>query len=123
MATTKIGLGNSIGTTIYEDTDANATSEDDVAGGAATLHEIYVDNTGNSAAATYFKICDSAAPTVGTTTPIFCVRARAARKIRVYTTPGLGHAITNLSMFAVTTAGTAGTTGPTNDVVARVRVS
>lgn len=123
MATTKTNLGNAIGSTILEDSDANATAEDDMASGFTTLHEIYVDNTANSSAASYFKLYDSAAPTVGTTAPDYVIRARQARKIRVYTTPGLGHAFTNLSSAGLTTAGTAGTTGPTSDVVGRVRVS
>jgi hypothetical protein len=122
MATTKIGLGNAIGSTIIEDTDADATAENDVNSGAATVHEIYIDNLNNTVS-TYLKLWDNAAPTVGTTAPEFIVRGRKSRKTRVYLTPGLGHAMTNLSLAALTAAGTAGTTSPTNDVIARVRIS
>lgn len=123
MATTKIRLGNAIGSNIIEDLDADATAENDVNGGAATIHEIYVDNSANTAASSYVKLYDNAAPTVGTTAPNFVVRARLARKIRVYTSPGLGHATTNLSIAGLNAGGTAGTTGPTSDVIVRVRIS
>ena len=123
MTTTKISLGNAIGTFIIEDLDADATGEDDVNSGAATVHEIFIDNTGNSAAATFLKLYDNTNPTVGTTDPEFILRGRAGIKTRVYCTAGIGHAMTNLSLAAVTTAGTAGTTSPTTDVIARVRIS
>jgi len=123
MATTQIGLGNSIGTKWIEDLDADATSEADTNSGAATIHEVYVDNTGNTAAS-FLKLYNAAAPTIGTTAPDIIIRSRASIKTRVYMTPGLGHAFaTGLSMACVTAAGTAGTTSPTSDVVARVRVS
>ena len=123
MANTKIGLGNSIGTRFVEFADLNATAENDVLSGAATLHEIYVDNTGNTAA-TFAKFYNAAAPTIGTTAPDIIVRSRASVKTRVYMAPGLGISFaTGLSGAGLTAAGTAGTTGPTNDVVARVRVS
>lgn len=125
MAVSTQQLGNAIGTKYLITTDADETADNDIDSTNAphTVHEIFVDNTNNSDNPAYGKLYDSAAPTVGTTDPVFIVRAAKSKKIRVWTTAGLGHVMTDVSAAAVTTAGTAGTTGPTSAVTVKVRVS
>lgn len=100
------------------DSDANATSEDDIRSGATTVYEVDIDNTAN-AAIEYVKLYDNAGPTVGTTAPNVILPIAASSRKRYKFEGGLVFA-TGLSAACVTAAGTAGTTGPTSDVVLRI---
>lgn len=106
---------------IIRDADVDATSENNVNDGAATIYGITIDNAAN-AAREFVKFYNVAAPTVGTTDPdmILFIPLSVARTFIFKTGNNFA---TALSYAAVTTAGTAGTTGPTSDVVMNVIVS
>lgn len=78
-----------------------------------------IDNTANTSAV-YFKVYDAASPTVGTTAPHWCIRVPASTKLPWPSVNGDGHTFSaKMNMACVTTAGTAGTTSPTNPVKVR----
>lgn len=97
-----------------EDTDVDGTSVDSVLTAATTIYMVKVDNTLNSAAS-YFKMYNNAAPTVGTTAPDVIIPVPAYKTATLVVPEGMAFA-TDLSYACVTTAGTAGTTDPTNAV-------
>ena len=120
MAVTIAPLGGLTGILkIIRDADLDETAETNVADGAFTLHSIVADNAANGAAS-YLKAYNNAAPTVGTTAPDLVLLVPASKK-RVYTFLG-GAAMftTACSLAAVTTAGTAGVTGPTSAMLVSV---
>ena len=107
---------------IITQTSAIATADTNVTGAAGSvLHLVDVDNTGN-VAATYLKLFNAAAPTVGTTAPdmIFMVPASVRRVFPIM--EGVTFSVA-ISLCAVTAGGTAGTTSPTNPVVVRLATS
>mgnify|MGYP001589379178 CR=1 FL=1 len=108
---------NQIATKLIYDSDADGTSEADMTGTSGVLYVVDIDNTAN-AAASYVKLYDAAAPTIGTTAPdwIFKVAASVRRVLAITE----GFAFTNLSMACVTAGGTAGTTNPTSNVAVRL---
>lgn len=122
MSVTTTPLSNPVGANIVTDTTSNATSEDDVRGGATTVYMVDVDNTAN-AAVSYVKLYDSAAPTVGTTAPDFVFKVTAStRKVFVLDMSGVAFT-TGLSFATVTAAGTAGTSSPSSSVIVRILTS
>lgn len=103
-----------------EDTDADATDEL-VDGTSGTFYTIYVDNSSNSGAV-YVKLwdnSDAANITVGTTVPdwIFPVAASSTKQ---FCFPDGFAYDAGLVMACVTSAGTEGTSSPTNDVLVRI---
>ena len=119
MAVTTIDLAAISGAQVHINTDVDET-EDDIDGGAGTLWAVLVDNTAN-AAVTYVKLYNAAsgAVTVGTTAPDFIFAIPASVSRTLVFPEGLAYSAA-LSIAAVTAGGTAGTTGPTSDVTARV---
>jgi hypothetical protein len=105
------------GAALVVDTDAAATAVN-VKAGSTVLYEIELDNSAN-AAASYLKLYNATAPTIGTTVPDFIVFAPAATRISLVLPAGLTFG-TGLSYACVTAGGTAGTTPPTSDVIARI---
>ncbi|KPL09538.1 hypothetical protein AMJ71_06105 [candidate division TA06 bacterium SM1_40] len=118
--------------TKHTDLDLNATAEE-LASSAKTIYGMEIDNTNNSVDV-FVKCYDTnnaSPPTVGTTVPDMIIRVGAG-KIRSVSstrgtvsggnvTPAAGFAFgTGLYMACVTAGGTAGTTGPTEDVKATV---
>lgn len=101
---------------IIRDADVDATAENDVNGGAATLIGVDLDNEDN-AAVTYLHFFNTAAPTVGTTTPDMVLMIAASVRRSYFIQTGVVFD-TSLSFCAKTVGGTAGTTGPTSDVIA-----
>ena len=102
------------------DSDCDATAENDVRSGAATVFYVFIDNTANTAIS-YFKAWNNAAPTVGTTAPDMVLPCPASARITYwFGGEGMATFATALSIACVTTAGTAGTTSPTNDVTVRI---
>lgn len=86
------------------------------------LFAIEVDNQNNSASS-YFKVWERTAgeggPSVGTDAPTFILEAPAGRKPSFLLAGPDGYQCESLHFFwiaCVTTAGTAGTTAPTNAV-------
>ena len=117
MAISTITLASISGGLLHSNDDVDETS-DSVDSGAGTLWAIEVDNTGN-AAVTFVKLYNNGAPTVGTTAPDFIFAVPASVSRAIIFPQGFAYS-TALSIAAVTAAGTAGTTGPTSLVTARV---
>lgn len=81
------------------------------------LCALEVDNSQNTVDV-YVKIYN-ASPTVGTTAPYFVFKVDAGDYgLFGFTGDVAGHTMTAIFIACVTTAGTAGTTSPTNDVKA-----
>ena len=99
------------------ETAAGATPDNNVLGAAGSIYQIDVDNAAN-AAASYLKLYDAAAPTVGTTAPDAVLRVPAGQR-RQWVIPE-GWAFTILSFACVTAGGTTGVTAPTHPVVVRL---
>lgn len=122
MAVTTTPLSNAVAANMVVDTDADATGENDVRSGAATIYLVDVDNSNNSAV-TYVKFYNALAPTIGTTAPDVILRVPAsARRVWSFGLEGTNFP-TAISFAAVTAAGTAGTTSPTSDVTVRILTS
>lgn len=120
MATNIIGLSTTSALKLVIDTDCDATSEANVNSGAATIYQVYIDNTANTSTTVFFKAWNATAPTVGTTTPDLTIPCGGGKKMRAVCQ--LGDAFgTGLSFACVTDGGgTAGTTSPTNDVIVKI---
>lgn len=119
MAVTVSTLGTPIsGSKLITDADADGTSENDVLAGAATVYNVEVDNSLN-AAASFLKLYDAAAPTIGTTAPDYIFRVAASVSRTFVITAGIAFA-TGLSYACTTAGGTAGTTSPTSNVIVRI---
>jgi hypothetical protein len=119
MAVTNLSVEVLSGVKIFQDTDsANAAVAAKASSG--TIYALDIDNTAN-AAVSYVKIWNTAqgSVTVGTTAPdfIFMVPASSRTPWIIPAGVALGTAIT---VACVTTAGTAGTTSPTSDVIVRL---
>lgn len=111
-------------TTAYGDIQANATPENNIGSGAKTIFSALLDNTDNTAVS-YVKVVNATSYSVGSDVPDFCWKVPAGKK-RLVTLGSAGEGInlgTGVSIAAVTTPGTAGTTSPTNPVKVRVYTS
>ena len=100
-------------------TDATNTT-DTLKSGSGTLFKVEINNTANSSAV-YVKLYNNAggAPTGDGTDPNYVFKCPASTT-KVYSCPK-GTAFPNaLYARCVTTAGTAGTSNPTNDVIYRI---
>lgn len=119
MAVSQIDLSPPSGAKQYHNTDLDGTASA-VKASAATLYAIIIDNTANSAVE-YVKLYDiaSGSATVGTLAPDWIFKIAAAVKKTICIPEGMAFA-TALTAACVTTAGTAGTTNPTADVVVDV---
>lgn len=121
MALTKQQMALTSGLYKIEDSSVNATAVNDVLTGAATLYWAKISNVLNSSAV-YFKMWNAAAPTVGTTAPDKIIPVAAYKTVTVGCLEGVAFG-TGLSYACVTTAGTAGTTNPTNAVTLEMVVA
>tara|TARA_R110000824_G_C15186078_1_gene674274 strand:- start:120 stop:491 length:372 start_codon:yes stop_codon:yes gene_type:complete len=113
--------GSFIGTTVIEDTDSDNTPED-ASGSGGTLHQVYIDNSANSAQV-YVKLYEAAkgSVTVGTTPPSFIFPCPASKAKQFNFASGAAWS-TALSFATVTAAGTGGNTGPTDSVIVRLTI-
>ena len=93
------------------DVDVDQNPGLDAFGGSATIYSLRIDNSSTIA---WVKLYDSTAPVVGTTAPDYILQADASETI-VWTVLD-GFAMTNLSLAATNSAGTAGTTTPPGTV-------
>ena len=124
MAITQVTLAGPSGLISYNNTDLDAT-KDAVKASSTVVYEVYVDNSANAAAASYVKLWNvgSGSVTVGTTAPDEIIYVPAGARITHYFTtvaaPGKTFG-TALTAACVTTAGTAGTTSPTSDVIVTI---
>ena len=103
---------------LYLNTDVDETKVD-VTAVSTVIYELELDNTANAAAASFVKMWNTNTVTVGTTAPDDIHRIPAATKITVVY-PGGTTFGTALTIAAVTTAGTAGVTGPTSAVIVKI---
>ncbi len=102
---------------IHEITDSENTAEP-LASTSKILRAVTVDNSANGSA-TFFKMWNSAGPTVGTTAPDLILMVPASVKRSFYFHEGIVFG-TACECACVTTAGTAGTTSPTSSVTVQV---
>lgn len=118
MAVTVTTQNNPVATKLVVNTDTDETADTNVTGAAGTIYLAEVDNTANSAIS-YVKLYNTSSVTVGTTVPdlVFMVAASSNRTYAMPAGIAFGSAI---SMAALTTGGTAGTTGPTSAVTVRL---
>jgi hypothetical protein len=79
---------------------------------SATLYELELDNSAN-AAASYFKIYNTGAPTVGSTVPDWVVMVPASTSRTLVVPSGLVFG-TALSYACTTAGGTSGSTSPSS---------
>ena len=119
MAISTVDISSPSGLKKYRNTDlAEVIAGVDTTSG--TLHSVVIDNSANGSAS-YLKLWDAASGsvTVGTTAPDWTFKVPASTKRTIVFHDGAAYA-TALSAACVTTAGTAGTTGPTSDVIVEV---
>ena len=121
MAIYSLTLGTPSSSKVYVNTDVDETEDTSVAG-SSVVQGIEIDNTANSAA-TYVKMVNATAVNVtpGTTSPGWVFLAPKETKIS-YMFPVGTTMDAALTVWAVTTAGTPGTTGPTSAVTVRILV-
>lgn len=119
MATTQIISATPAAATKYVNTDCNQV-KDGVKAAAGVIHAVVIDNTLN-AAKSFVKLWDllSGAVTVGTTDPDMIVPVPAGVKRSFLFFEGLSFA-TGITIAAVTTGGTGGTTTPVSDVTVEI---
>lgn len=114
---TPLGLNGTI--KIIRDATSNATSESNVADGAATIYAITADNTAN-AAVEYLKLYNAAtAPTVGTTDPDVILMLPLS-VVRTFVFRNSLSFSTGLSFATVTAGGTAGLGSPGGAVIVNI---
>ena len=114
---------------IAENTDATADETQDITGAVGNLGILIVevDNTNNASTAVHAKLYDDGSDiNVGSDAPdlIFRVQGGVKRQF-IGLTDGMGNGtpdFSHLAIAAVTEAGQAGTTSPTNDVTVRVGI-
>lgn len=99
---------------LYSNTSVANTAVS-VNGSATTVYRIHLDNSAN-AAVTYYKFWNTASGsvTVGTTAPDMIIPVAASSVVNYGVQPSIAEFSTALTIAAVTTAGTAGTTSPTS---------
>jgi hypothetical protein len=90
---------------VLTDDDVDETAVDDIFGGAATVHSLFLDAPSGT---THYKLYNNADPTVGTTHPDFIFRVTEP----VVWTIVDGVSFDNFSYAAVQEDGTGGTTAP-----------
>ena len=118
MPVTIIPLGLAGTVKIIRDATSNATSENNVTDGAATIYAITVDNTANGVVE-YTKLYNNAAPTVGTTDPDVILMTTLSA-VRTYVFRNSLNMATALSFATVTAGGTAGVTNPVSTVIVNI---
>lgn len=117
MAASTVDISTPSGLKKFRETDLDGTKAA-VDATSGTLHSIVVDNTANAAEVEYLKLWDvaSGSVTVGTTAPDWVFKIPAAVKRTIVFHDGVAYG-TALTAACVTTAGTAGTTNPTANVI------
>tara|TARA_R110000824_G_scaffold355254_1_gene542406 strand:- start:261 stop:626 length:366 start_codon:yes stop_codon:yes gene_type:complete len=99
---------------LLTDTDVRGTGVyigKDVFGGAAVVHNIFVENSG---AIAYLKIYNVGVPDVGTTSPDIILVAPASEEVVWTIVDGL--AFTNFSYASVSNKGTGGVSAPAGTI-------
>tara|TARA_R110000737_G_scaffold323264_1_gene335829 strand:- start:286 stop:687 length:402 start_codon:yes stop_codon:yes gene_type:complete len=130
MADLLVTLANPRGNMIYTQSVATKLITDVqnniFAKTAPVVYAIKLDNSANTTEAVYMKLyADTTAAgsgvTVGTTNPLFVMKAGAGKSVELYMPGGITVAGSQyLHVAVVTTAGVAGTTDPTGTVALTV---
>ena len=130
MADLLVTLANPRGPLIYTQSAAtkliNNVQNNIFAKTAAAIYAIKLDNSSNTTEAVYVKLYSDTtaagtAVTVGTTNPLFVMKAGAGKIVELYMPGGIQVANSQyLHAAVVTTAGVAGTTDPTGTVALTV---
>ena len=121
MAVTVSTIADPLGSKLIIDSDANATSEANVATGASTLYAVEIDNTANTAAV-YLKFLNStSAATAGTTVPTHTMKAPGSTKLTYIIGTGILFDVGITFWCVISSAALSNTdsdaaTGPTSDV-------
>jgi hypothetical protein len=112
-------LPTNLAATVTEDVDVDNSVTEAVTG-STSIFAVYLDNTAGSADA-YLRIWDVVSGSVvnGTTDPTFIFYA-PGNSARMYSIPAGLALSAALTYCGSSTGGTAGTTGPTNTLVARI---
>jgi hypothetical protein len=112
-------LPTNLAATVTEDVDVDNSVIEAVTG-STSIFAVYLDNTAGSADA-YLRIWDVVSGNVvnGTTDPTFIFYA-PGNSARMYSIPAGLALSAALTYCGSSTGGTAGTTGPTNTLVARI---
>ena len=121
MAYSVSNIGAPLGTVVVADTALGSTPDQNVRGGTTTMYFVDADNTEN-AAATYLKLYDASSITLGTSAPTFIFEIPANTRLPIPFPQGLPFGV-GFCMAAVTTAGTAGTTAPSNPFIVRITLT
>lgn len=109
VTTTKNGIA--ITDQLMFNTDVDETEDVDVFAGAATIHSLRVDNSAGKA---WVKLYDATTVSVGTTDPDYILQADPSETL-VWTIVD-GFSMTNVTIAATNSAGTAGNTTPAGTV-------
>ena len=124
MAFSVASVSGPLGTQLATVTGANATADEDIFGGVATVFAIEVGNTLNANEANYVKILDGdgsgAQGTVveGTDDPNYILYVPGGKTITYLFPEGMPFA--KVRLWCVQEPGTAGTTPPTNAVTVEI---
>ena len=105
------------GGSLFIDSDNTSTAVV-VKATSTVLYEMEIDNTAN-AAASYVKLYNTGTVTVGTTVPDWVVMVPASVSRTLVMPLGVTFG-TALAVATTTAGGTAGSTGPTSDVLVRI---
>jgi len=100
---------NPIGTSLIIQDNATNVADNNITGAPATLYMIDIDNT--VAAASYVKLYNAVAPTVGTTDPDWIIMIPGLTRRAVAIPEGVLFSV-GLSMACVTAGGTSGVLPP-----------
>lgn len=119
MAVTQTNMNDLAGSILFTDTD-NAGTVVGVKASSAVIYAIDIDNSAN-AATTFVKLWNvaSGSVTIGTTPPDMIIPVPASTRLPIPIPSGITFA-TAVTVASVTAAGTAGSTGPTSDVIVRL---
>jgi len=118
MASTVSNVSSPIATKLVVETDSQqSTPVNNVTGTSGNFYLIDIDNTANGAV-TYFKMYDTAGPTIGTTEPDFVIKVAASSR-RVFAATD-GFAFSALSFICSTVGGRAQGSDPGSAVVVRI---
>ena len=120
MALSTITLSARLGDSFAKETTTTSTKSV-VSTTAVVIYMIEIDNLLNTSAPMYVKCWDAATGsiTVGTTAPPMILFASAASKVTYAFDQGVSFG-TGLVLACVDSAGTAGTTSPSNNVIVKL---
>lgn len=119
MAVTNTSISQVSASFRFEDSDSGGTAVA-VKATSGTVYAVEVLNPSN-AAVHYVRLWDTASGsvTVGTTAPIMIIPVPASANVSVAFLGGYAFG-TAITVATTTSAGTAGSTGPTSDIVVRI---